>query len=127
VERKILWLMVLVAMLLLTVLVCSVALADDGAAVSDTGWSPVDIWAVVAPFATLAAVGWLALIRKQYKLAIADKKLTWWEARCLFIACFTSIWPALKAGFKGFPIGSLLSLLLKIVTKNPVAKRIFKT
>lgn len=77
----------------------------------------VDIWAIVAPFATLAGVAWIAIMRLQYDLAMEDEKLTWWEVRCLFIESFKSIPKAIMTGFKGFPFGTLLSVLLKMIRK----------
>lgn len=72
------------------------------------------IWLIVEPFIILAIIAWIALMKKQYDLAMEDKKLTWWEARCLFIEGVKMIPSAILSGFKGFPFGSLLRLLLKI-------------
>lgn len=79
------------------------------------------IWAFIGPFAGAAFVAWMALMRKQSDLAMEDKKLTWWEVRGLFISIWASIPPAFIAGFTGFPIGSFISLLIKIFYKAPAA------
>jgi len=114
-KGKVLWLMVLVAVLLLPVAICcGVAFADNGGS-GDSDYI-AQIWVIVVPFLTLAAVFYWSALRQKIKLIWAlPTDNFWWKIRCSLLACFTVVWPAVKIAFKDFPIGTLLNLLIRIV------------
>jgi hypothetical protein len=114
-KGKILGLMVLVFLMLLPVAICcGVAFADNGGS-GDSDYIS-QIWVIVVPFLTLAAVFYWSALRQKIALIWAHATDNfWWKVRCSLLACFTSVWPAAKTAFKDFPIGTLLNLLIRIV------------
>lgn len=60
-----------------------------------------EVWGKVSVFLVPIGAAWLVIMRKQYELAMQDKKLTWWEIRCLFLDGLKAIPTAILNGIIG--------------------------
>ena len=73
------------------------------------------LWLIIAPFATLAVSFYWKALRNRINAIWATNDGFWWKARCSFIAIFTSVGVAVILGFKDFPVGTLINVLVKII------------
>ena len=87
------------------------------------------IWVIVAPFLTLAAVFYWAALKETVPPIWKSDDNFWWKCRCTIVAAFTCIWVGLKKGFKNFPVGTLVNIIIQLIKARlgfPAAAKLAK-